>query len=179
MTNLLVGFLGYAQVGKDTAAIELGWPRTAFAKELKSDLGPIIDKLGFDLVFDKAVLRRLYVEYGRLGRVVAPDYWIKRMALSYPKCAICDVRYLNEVRWIMDRGGMVIRINRPGYFQANVEEARSFAEIHDNEDALAKPIFSVENDSTIAALGNRVRAIVGSARMWAAVNDKCPSTNAG
>lgn len=37
MKNFLIGFLGYAQVGKDTAAIELGWPRAAFADELKAD----------------------------------------------------------------------------------------------------------------------------------------------
>ena len=80
-------------------------------------------------------MRSLLVEYGRTCRKYRPSYWVERLERDIDKCPcggpflITDVRYLNEVKWIIDRGGQVVYIGRAGFSAANQEELRSFGEI--------------------------------------------------
>jgi hypothetical protein len=126
----IIGLWGAAKVGKDTIQRHLGWPRAAFADRLKLDLAPIFSRLGLDLENPdhKSLARSLMVEYGRLGRIIDPDIWIRRLELpeDEDRVVITDVRYWNEIDWIVAKGGLVVKVERPGVLPANQEEVDSF-----------------------------------------------------
>lgn len=157
----LIGLCGYAQVGKDTAAENMpGWTRFAFADALKRDLAPILASVGCDLnnPAHKREARNLLVQYGEVCRAFRPNYWIERLFASIiidgkngDPIVITDVRYLNEVKAILNRGGHVVRIERPGFEPANETESISIKLI-DLDFRL--PI--VVNDGTPEELGRRV-----------------------
>jgi hypothetical protein len=161
----LIGLLGYARAGKDAAAEVLrsfGLNRGAFADALKEDIEPVASKLGLCMTRDKERLRPLMVEYGRLARSVDPDYWVRKLVLSYedfnafPWC-IADVRYLNEARHIQNAGGVLLWIKRPGCSAANEEEVRSFREIKDAIKAGELPVSLLVNDRTLPEFQEAVR----------------------
>lgn len=156
----LIGLSGFAQVGKDTAALYMpGYQRFAFADPLKQDLTPLLEMIGCDLSNPehKAMARPLLVEWGRTARRFQPDFWIERTMAQVLKSnaehvAITDVRYCNEVDEILANGGAVIRIERPGHGPANEEERMSFALIEKKHPQLPK----VLNDDTPETLARRV-----------------------
>lgn len=159
MKRTILGLSGYARVGKDSIGAELGFHRTAFADRLKSDIKPIISPLR-DAGLTKEQLRPIMVEYGRACRLADPDWWLKRIDIpAGGDVVICDVRYVNECQWILDWGGVVVRVWRHGYAPANAEEAKSFGEI---DARFNLPV--VENNSTIEEAASRVREIVMSKR---------------
>ena len=144
---MIIGLCGYAKVGKDTAAQNMnGFTRFAFADPLKHDIYEMIvcsglmkkDGTDIDLVQDKEQLRPLLVEWGRTARSFDLNFWIDRtMKLvrahlrAYPdsNVVITDVRYINEIKAILDLGGQVVGIKRSGCGPANEEERLSFETI--------------------------------------------------
>lgn len=166
MTLSIIGLCGYAQVGKDTAAANMpGWTRFAFADALKADLAPMLSDIGCDLdkPLDKAKARPLLVAWGATARAFQPNYWIERLfrALDFarlnaeiPRVVITDVRYSNEVKAILDCGGKVVRIHRPGYGPANSEEHTSFFKIESDHD-----LPEVMNGGTPEELGRKVLGV--------------------
>lgn len=153
----VIGFMGFSRSGKDTAAHQIGWTRAGFADALKSDIAPLLKQMQLDADRDKEIVRPLMVEYGRLGRAVSADYWIDRLAVRIPPhadIAIADVRYINEVRWIQRRGGIIIEVIRPGFTAANDEELMSFAAIEMERSWLSE-IPAVVNNATPEELGRR------------------------
>lgn len=119
MIPRLVGIAGYAGSGKDTAAdvlVELGWQRAAFAGALKELAG----RIGWDGHKDEAG-RRLLQELGVAARdVLGADVWVNALMGTLPQRAvITDVRFVNEVNAILDHGGLVVRVVRPGNVPAN------------------------------------------------------------
>lgn len=62
--------------------------------------------------------RKIMIEYGQFFRSVDPDFWVKqawRQIEQIPKdtpIVIPDVRFLNEVQFLKDRGAMIIRLER-------------------------------------------------------------------
>lgn len=164
----IVGLCGFSRVGKDTASMHMpGYHRIAFADNLKARLRNILEDVCCDLTnpADKEKARPLMVELGRTVRAFDPDHWIRQAfyRLDYyesqhfktpPRFIITDVRYANEVQAILDKGGIVIRIHRPGYGPANLEEERSFAEIEETWPDMP----SVLNDGTPEELGRKVLA---------------------
>lgn len=159
----LIGLCGYAQSGKDSAASTMkGWYRAAFADHLKKDLHPLLQMVGCDVSnpAHKAIARGLLVEWGRTARAFKPAFWIDRLFSGLRengKIVITDVRYANEIRAIVDRGGIVVRILRPGYGPANEEEALSFKAI---EAKFHLPI--IRNNGTLQSLGKRVLEVAKS-----------------
>lgn len=164
MTTTLIGLCGYARTGKDTAAANMpGWHRFAFADALKSDLAPLLADVGCDLADaeHKTTARPLLVAWGATARAFRPAYWVERLfrAIDFSKrerVIITDVRYPNEVAEILRRGGVVVRIVRPGIGPANDEEARSIAQI---ERDFCLPM--VKNDWSPSDLGAAVLRVVG------------------
>ena len=161
-----IGLCGYARTGKDTAAAGLdGFRRFAFADALKADAARALESLGIMAHWDSPVFKEQWrpflVALGAGMRGIDPDYWVKRLIYQFAargvhpgdNVVISDVRYANEVRWILGRGGIVIRIDRPGYGPANDEEKRSFEEIEHVYPRMPR----VNNDSTPEELVKAVK----------------------
>jgi len=169
-----VGLCGYAQVGKDTCAAHMpGYQRWAFADALKIDATAMLAAIGVtadwaDPAF-KERWRPLLVALGAGMRATDPDYWIKRLIYQMVRkgvqaednVVITDVRYPNEVQWVLSKGGVVIRLERPGYCAANIEEAHSFYDIDEKYPKL--PI--VINEGSPADMAGKVLFEIQRARM--------------
>lgn len=138
---MIVGFTGFSQVGKDTAAsflVELGFTRIAFADILRQslyNLNPLVkrkwwtrripvqtlvDQVGWDVAKVayreiRELLQRFGTEVGR--ELYGDDFWVGRALANfeyYANCVITDVRFQNEEAAVHSRGGRVFRIERPG-----------------------------------------------------------------
>lgn len=126
----LIGLTGKAGVGKDFLAREIlrpaGYLKVAFATALKMD---VMAHHGFtfdEVFFEKPPhVRKALQEYGVAKRAAAPDYWLARLDRTLQqlhrdagveKFVITDVRFPNEVDFVRERGGKVVRMlhgNRP------------------------------------------------------------------
>ena len=166
----LIGLMGYARAGKDTAARHMpGWQRLAFADPLKRDVLPFcsafyhINPLNCDEA-QKAVIRPIMVAHGRIMRDLDPDWWIDALAVDMRRltpglpAVITDCRYPNEARWVKGQGGVVVVIHRPSIGPANEEERASI------EEALCQRLHGaiVVNDGTPEELGPRVLEAAGA-----------------
>jgi len=164
--NKLIGLCGFAGVGKDTAAAHMpGWRRFAFADALKDDLRPLLEDVGCDLDRSdhKEQAKNLMVAWGATARAFQSDYWIDRLFREvarwenlspFPRHAvITDVRYPNEVMEIRRRGGIVVRINRPGFSARNAEERESIRQIFG--------LPEVVNDGAPEDLARRILEVAG------------------
>jgi hypothetical protein len=167
----IIGFGHLARVGKDSAAEVLvrraGYRRLAFADPLKAvalDVFPTlrerVETWGWDHVKSTDPSVRPMLQ--RLGAAVRDhvgvDTWLDAaFASTEPGCryVISDVRFENEAKRILDRGGAVYRIDRPGVAPAND---------HISELALADWTGwtgVILNDGTLADLEERVLSLVG------------------
>lgn len=143
MDNSLIGIMGSARSGKDTAymAIKELFPskeveRRAFADELKKECDPFLkENLNISAFTENAkekeVIRPFLVTYGtHLRRKLNPSCWIdsleQTLSLDVNKCiCITDTRFENEARWIKSKGGKLIFIDRMGIKPANIEEEQN------------------------------------------------------
>lgn len=157
----IIGLMGYARVGKDTVASELGMAVYHFADDLKADVAPLIQHLGLDPILDKEIIRPIYVAYGTAARATNPRYWVERLAgrIHDQELVIADVRYANEVDWILSQGGKVFYLTRQGVNPANDEEAASITQALTQ---FAGQIQTVPNDGYPNDAANRIRNYVAS-----------------
>jgi hypothetical protein len=117
MNTQLIGLVGNAGVGKDTAAevfFRAGFDRVAFADPIKM---LAVQHFGWNGVKDERG-RKLLQDIGMAGRAYDPDNWIRHMRwrnpIRYGKPAIItDVRFENEAQWIRRQGGKLVKIVRP------------------------------------------------------------------
>lgn len=172
----LIGFCGYARVGKDTAAQEFAklFPEREFeiigyADDLKKDMEGCVSacaKLGVDVNSDKFKerFRPMWVLWSRvLKDIMESDLiWVERLRPSLVTLtqfgiipAIKDVRYFYEVDEILNSGGVVIFIERKGYGPKNSEEDMSFSQIKDRYAYLMKS-HTIHNDGSKTDLGQKV-----------------------
>lgn len=178
---LLIGVGGYARSGKDTTAAGLverhGYRRLAFADKLKQvayDLDPIIDidgsrlaltvdTQGWEAAKARPEVRRLLQALGESGRKrIGPDVWVDAVmaevdASPTVPTVISDVRYPNELAAIRRRGGMYVRVTRPGVGPANG---------HESETAIADiaPDAAITNDGSIEDLQDAITNLIGGHR---------------
>lgn len=135
---MLIGLVGRARVGKGEAAKALAQEynlhRAAFAGPLKEALlrwglphaslyGSQEEKERPLPEFGGASGRQFMQRLGMSMREADQDFWVKRFWSSLPDIdnrkpwpiglVIDDVRMLNEVQSVRDRGGLVIKIERP------------------------------------------------------------------
>lgn len=171
---MIIGFSGYAQSGKDTAAAVLtNFERRSFAEPMRSAmyaLNPIIkDELRLadaidDYGWDKAKvmfpeIRRLLQVFGtEVGRKMWDEnFWItmasRGMTPNIKNYVFTDVRFPNELKAIKDAGGVTIRVIRDGVEPVNA---------HPSETALNDYIFdfTINNDGTVEQLQQVVLNIV-------------------
>lgn len=129
----LIGLTGRAGAGKDTAAaalVDAGYCQVAFADKLKR----IVAELAGEPVqnfYDRELKeaecpalamtrRRALQEVGNeMRRVIHQGVWVNAVMhqwhnLGRPHTVISDVRYDSEAQAIIDNGGVVILIERPG-----------------------------------------------------------------
>ena len=136
---LLVGLCGNAGVGKDTFAEQFhyyGFKQYSFAGPVKK-----VCEAAFSISPDYFTDRQLKEEehpfWEISPRVMAQkvgtelfrnhfgqDFWIRRLELQLildfdskqdVKAVITDVRFQNEAEWILDSGGILVHLTRPGY----------------------------------------------------------------
>lgn len=165
--TLVVGFCGPAGAGKSTAARFLaaryGAERVRFAGPLKAMMrafGLDAREVDGDLKEEPCALlggrtprqamQWLGTEWGRA--LIGPDVWIDAWARAADAhraagrmVAVDDVRFLNEASAIFGRGGIVLKISRPG--------AGSASGAHHASEGFAGPwTAEIVNDGDIAAL---------------------------
>lgn len=127
---MMIGFAGKAGAGKSNAArhvaVRFGLQRRSFADPLK-EAAMVMFALDAKQVFTqrgKAEIdprwgmtpRQILQQLGAYGRSIRPDFWIQRAFLNPAQRGVVfdDVRFQNEVNSIQDRGGLVLKIDRPG-----------------------------------------------------------------
>lgn len=171
---MIVGLSGYARAGKDTAATALvmdGWQRAAFADKLRAlalatdpmitnefSLSAVVRDHGWEHAKDiYPEVRRTLQALGQGVRdVLGANTWVHALIDSLDRrtdWVITDVRYPNEAQAIVDAGGRIVRIVRPGHGPVNG---------HASETALDDWPFDtvILNDSTLEQLARNIRAFV-------------------
>jgi len=127
---VLVGIAGPKRSGKDTLAAglhaALGWPVDSFAGPMRRF---VADALGMTLaeleerketpidwldgVTPRHMLQTVGTEWGR--DTIHGELWVRSLlARMGERGIVSDVRFPNEARAIIDAGGVVIRLSRPG-----------------------------------------------------------------
>jgi hypothetical protein len=174
-------------VGKDTAAQvlleELGFQRIAFADPIKRALlalDPLIpspkegqflrlseyaESHSWSEIKEYPEVRRLMQVMGtEVGRnLFDPDLWVKlakrklESTLSVGDVVVTDVRFPNEARLIRGYGGILVRVERPGFGPVNehVSDRASERWAYDRR---------IDNDSEVPSLHGKVRQLVTELR---------------
>lgn len=177
---MIVGLTGRKGHGKDVVGnllcIGFGFRRLAFADPLKRaavqlfDLsdgqvnGTLVEKEAVDPrwgLSGREILQRLGTE---VGRSIHAEVWT-RAALRTIDLApsaswvLTDCRFPNEADAIWSRGGVVVRVVRPGF-------STGASESHDSErmvDAITAD-FELVNDGPLEAMPAKVHALVDEMR---------------
>lgn len=173
----VIGVNGRAQHGKDTIVQILhdlyGYERVAFADILKNvaynskaeiptvfgheRIDKLVDAIGWEDAKKNQYVREFLQGLGVAGRLyLAEDVWVAAAYHNAPKgklLAISDMRFPNEFQSVKDRGGITIRVTRPGIPSVNE---------HISETALDNHAFDyyLTNDETVADLAQQVIEVV-------------------
>jgi len=174
---LIIGLTGLAGSGKSAAAYELfrlGYTRHRFSGPLKAmmvALGLGFEEIEGDLkevpcaflggATPRHAMQTLGTEWGR--RCMPADFWVglwreaareaAREALRSGEHGVVaeDCRFPNEARAVRDLGGQIWRVTRPGLDAAG-------GHLSEQIQAEIKPDWILNNDGTLDALGDAVRA---------------------
>lgn len=185
-TTRLIAFSGYARSGKDSAATSLlatDWVRKSFADKLREflirlnpTLGPVtadganvalatyIAAVGWERAKDehpeiRPLLQRCGTEAGR--GVLGDNVWVDavfRDITSGQRVVFTDCRFPNEAEAVRERGGLVVRVNRPGVGPAIGGDGL----VHPSETALDSYPFdhTLLNDGSLADLQAMVMSLI-------------------
>lgn len=172
---LLIGLTGVARSGKDTAAsvIEQGFGFGGYSLAdpirlgLEAMLGVPFNSLTSDAPnrekvlepFGKSprqMLQTLGTEWGR--ELVHEDIWLmaadRHIAASSARgVVIRDIRFDNEAEWLANKGGILIKIDRPD--ATSINEHKSEAGV-----SMRHIDFTIHNDSTLPVFKMRVESTV-------------------
>ena len=173
--EVLVGVSGYARAGKDTVAHILvdrhNFARGSFAAAMKRilvGLDPLVDdgvrlssviaELPGGLEDAKAVpevrrlLQRLGTEAGRSA--LGADVWVKALLERVPgRLVVSDCRFPNEAAAIRSRGGLVLRVERPGCGPVNGHVSETALDDFDFDSV-------IYNDGSLEDLANKIEAVL-------------------
>jgi hypothetical protein len=127
----LIGIAGAKRAGKSTLAsglsLALGLPEESFAAPMREFVARITgmtlreldarkeEPLAWlDGVTPRTMMQTVGTEWGR--QTVHPDIWLRSLFARIPPqgAIISDVRFPNEAEAILERGGIVFRVNRAG-----------------------------------------------------------------
>lgn len=81
-----------------------------------------------------------------------PDIWVRFVNLDAGNIVFSDVRFENEAKFIKEKGGIIIRVTRPGAAGSN----------HASEEEMDKSLidYEVTNDATIDDLYSKIDKIM-------------------
>ena len=132
----LIGIAGAKRAGKSTLAQGLalvtGLPEESFAAPLREFVARITGMTARELdarkeepldwldgVTPRQMMQTVGTEWGR--QMIHPEIWLRSLFARIPPqgAIISDVRFPNEAQAILDRGGIVFRVNRPGLPQGD------------------------------------------------------------
>ena len=187
--EVVVGLSGYARSGKDTVAKILveqhGFVHAAFADALKRILlclDPLIAvhirlgdiEGGIEAAKEYPEVRQLLQRLGQeAGRsVLGEDIWVRTLFERCPaRMVVSDCRYPNEAAAIRSRGGLVLRVERPGCGPINS---------HGSETALDGFDFDavIDNDGSIEDLVAKLDTVLRSSDLAKAVPAEAPTAEA-
>lgn len=182
-SKMIIGFCGYAQSGKDTCANlllnrkdnifklkfafadslrDFAYELNSYLPEMEMRYQEVIDTHGYEKAKTTfPCVRKYLVSIGNGARInIGPKIWInsvKHKIKTNPAQLhlITDVRYPNEVEFILSHGGIVIYITRPGIKAANEVEEKSIQEI-----LVRYQISKVENLGNFTHLENQLDNIL-------------------
>lgn len=117
---MIIGLHGSDQDGKESAAKILiekyGFKRFSCADKLQRICNLLQEELGVTKEVDATT--EWGASLGKLCRSLEKDVWIKPLGKLYEEdleanIVVTDVCYLNEAKYITERGGIIIKIDRP------------------------------------------------------------------
>lgn len=171
----IIGLMGFARSGKSAAGavlVEQGFVATKFAGPLKSMLRALYERAGLPSVeIDRRIEGDLKEQpddllQGRTPRQAmqwlgtnwgrdffGEQFWVGMWAaglLPGVRYFVDDCRFENEASAIRSRGGVIVRIVRPGVGPVND---------HVSESLPVDPDIIIHNDGSLADLRHRVREI--------------------
>lgn len=120
---------------------------------------PFKDTTFVEMMSVRDLLQKLGTEAMRNG--LHENVWVNALFADYTEdkqWVITDVRFPNEFKAIKEKGGIVIRVNRPGHGNSMKE----LAEAHPSETALDGHEFDyvIENDGNLEKLIGKVKEIL-------------------
>ena len=156
---LILGLCGPAGAGKDTAANYLcsahGFERYAFAEPMRDMLEALFVPAGLDYAYihephlKEQPVPGLGFSYRHMAQTLGtewarahldPNFWLRiaELRLGLPnapihdRIVITDVRFTNELAWIVNHDGVTARIERPGVapVRAHVSEQQVAVDGH-------------------------------------------------
>ncbi|MGZ4745694.1 MAG: deoxynucleotide monophosphate kinase family protein [Oryzihumus sp.] len=161
----IIGLSGYARSGKDAAAralVAAGWKRASFADRVRElalvvqpELAGDVARVGWEATKERPEVRALLQRLGVGVRdIVDEDCWVTAAFRSLPvgPVVFTDCRFPNEARAISRRGGIVVRVVRPGLTPMNGHITDTALE-HWPFDAV------IVNDGTLEDLHARARQL--------------------
>jgi hypothetical protein len=116
------------------------------------------DRTGMTAVTVRRLLQWWGTEY---RRAQDPDYWTKAWGrkveqydLSRTQILVDDVRFMNELVVIRAHGGLIIKIQRPGFLGANTHSSETSLDDFSGWDAV------IVNDGTLEEFKSKVKQVV-------------------
>lgn len=120
----------------------------------------IQDRPGLTAVTVRRILQWWGTEY---RRAQDPDYWTKAWARKISQydpntthILIDDVRFINELNSIKEQGGLIVKIERPGFNGANNHASETALDDYRDWDAV------IRNDGTLEQFYVKVNALADS-----------------
>jgi len=134
------------------------WGRPTKQNPLNA-IEPFKDITFVEMMSVRDLLQKLGTEAMRNG--LHENVWVNALFADYTEdkqWVITDVRFPNEFKAIKEKGGIVIRVNRPGHGNSMKE----LAEAHPSETALDGHEFDyvIENDGNLEKLIDKVKEIL-------------------
>lgn len=169
MGRVIVGLSGKAGAGKDTVADLLvarhGFRKFAFGRSVKDACAAVFSfsheqlygsqqaKNSVDPAWGYSPRQAMQALGDALRGALDSDVWVKSLARQIElsgcdRVVICDVRYRNEIDWLVQQGGVAIRIERPSSLSGN--EAAHQSEIA--LDSFSGWDYIIRNESSIDRL---------------------------
>lgn len=161
---MIIGIAGRKRSGKDTVASlivnEFGFVNYALSTPIKF----MLQSIGFYEPDNKEeiIAPALPVSYRHLVQTLGTDwgrnlidkgfwlFYLEALSIKVNKIVVSDVRFQNEVDWIIDRGGFVIELHRD----------TGLVDPHESELVELQNTIVIDNNGTYEELYNHVRSIV-------------------